>query len=71
MWDLCKAVITAYGLIVALAAVLLLVGGCAAAEPAKAAFPEDMRLVCYQGRLVLGSASAGEVVPLPFRCSET
>lgn len=33
-------------------------------------FPADMRLVCHEGRFYLGSPSAGEVVPLPFRCSE-
>ena len=33
-------------------------------------FPQDMRLVCHEGRFYLGSPSAEQVVPLPFRCSE-
>lgn len=70
MWDLCKSVIAAWMLVVAVGVVLLL-AGCATAEPAKPSFPEDMALICHQGRWVIGSPSAGEVVPLPIRCTET
>ncbi len=60
----------------ALAIILVLVvwilGGCAkpaAASAPKPVFPDDMRLVCYQGAYWIGSVSADQVVRLPLSCT--
>jgi len=55
-------------LMLLLVLVAWLLGGCATAAPAPA-FPDDMRLVCWQGSYYLGSVSAGEVARLPLSCS--
>lgn len=63
-------------LIVLLAAIILVVlwlTACATPvqtiAPAKPAFPDDMRIVCYEGVYYLGSVSADEVVRLPLSCT--
>ena len=59
-----------------LALVLLIVvwilGACATPAAATAptpAFPDDMRVVCYQGAYWIGSVSADQVVRLPLSCT--
>jgi len=56
-------------LLIAVGLLIFGLAGCATAEP-KAAFPSDMRLVCYDGRYWLGSVSADEVVKLPLACRD-
>lgn len=59
------------GLIVVIVLVLYLVACTTPPEAtAKPAFPDDMRLVCYDGAYYLGSPSADEVVRLPIKCVE-
>ena len=53
-------------LMLLLALVVWVLGGCASAAPS---FPSDMRLVCWQGSYYLGSVIADEVVRLPLKCS--
>ncbi len=63
LWSIVMAIV--------LVAVVLMLSACATpAKPAsKPAFPEDMRVVCYQGAYYLGSVSADQVVRLPLSCS--
>lgn len=56
----------------ALIFVVLYLTACAAAPasaPAKPAFPDDMRVVCYEGNYWIGSVSADQVVRLPLSCT--
>lgn len=64
------------GMVVLILVVLWLVAGCSTvplepptAPSQPAAFPADMRLVCWQGSYYLGSVSADQVVRLPLSCS--
>lgn len=57
-------------LMLLLVLVVWMLGGCAAAAPAPhPTFPDDMRLVCWQGVYYLGSVSADQVVRLPLSCT--